>query len=106
MARVVLVLRHMSDGSRARLVGRAVYARSFPACKLGCVVWNQLIRDSLRFGVPPDVRNSEGNDALVAAPPTQENKSAGHISQQHRTCAVSSPNGAVFVLGKLCWLQP
>lgn len=107
MARVVPVLHDMFDGSCARLIGRAVYTRDFGACKLERVVWDQLVRHPLRFGVPPGVRDTEGtDDALVAAPPTGGNKSAGQVSRHNQTCAVSSPNGAAFILGKICWFQP
>ncbi|KAH7120064.1 hypothetical protein B0J13DRAFT_649352 [Dactylonectria estremocensis] len=99
MARVVPVLHHMFDGSRARLVGRAVYARGFGACKLERVIWDQLVRGSLRFRLPPGVWDTVGtDDALVAARPTGDNKSAGQVLRRNRTCVVSSPNEADFVL--------
>ncbi|KAH7133008.1 hypothetical protein EDB81DRAFT_859549 [Dactylonectria macrodidyma] len=40
MARVVPVLHDMFDSSRARPIGRAVYARGFGACKLERVIWD------------------------------------------------------------------
>ena len=104
MARVVPVLHDMFDGSCARLIGRAVYTRDFSACKLERVVWDQFVRDSLRFGDPPGVRDTEGtDDALVAAPPTGDNKSEGQVLRHSGTR--SSPNDAAFALGKNFWFQ-